>query len=275
SNQRLTTEVIQKTHFSNRLQAINRDITDSIHYAERIQQSLMPNQGDLLKAFPGSFVLNCPKDIVSGDFYWFHKTSKVAMIAAADCTGHGIPGAFMSVLGITLLNKIVSTGEWERPDVIIELLDLEINNSLGMGRKEHLHDGMDIALCVLDSSKQKVQFVGAMSTIVHVTQQGIAQVYRGNRFGLGGYMRMDIKKFEIQEFTYSPGDMIYFFSDGYIDQFGGVLGKKFYFKNLLSLFKSIYSMEGESQKRRLLSEFMQWKGDCDQTDDVHVMGIRL
>lgn len=274
TNNALRQEVVKRGELSRKLVEKNKDITDSIMYAQRLQKALLPENNLFKRHFKKSFIINKPQDIVGGDFYWMYSSGSKLIVACVDCTGHGVPGAFMSIIGIELLNKIVGSQNWKHPSLILELMDAEINDAIGLSKKDGVKDGMDMSLCLIDKADKKIMFAGAMSSVV-VASAGKIEKYRGSRFGLGGYMESSKKQFETIEIPYNEGDMLYMFSDGYQDQFGGERGKKFKPSQLLGIFEKVHKMTDEEQKDILVSTFDSWKGEGKQTDDVLVMGLGL
>lgn len=267
----------------------NTNITDSIHYAKNIQTALLPRHEILDQILPNHFILLRPKDIVSGDFYWFTYIENLSVIAAVDCTGHGVPGAFMSMLGSAFLNEIVNKEYITHPGVILRRLRKEVIRSLHqIGESGEPKDGMDLAICVIDYENMKLQFAGANNPLYLVRKKDavspgqfkyvesngqILYEIRGDRMPVSLHYSMN--NFTVHEIDFIRGDMIYLFSDGYADQFGGPLGKKLsykYFRNIL-LSNSVEDLD--VQKERLEARFDDWKGDNNQIDDIMVVGIRL
>ena len=252
----------------------NRQITDSIEYAKRIQFSLLPDTVKLKQVFPSSFFIHLPKDIVSGDFYFLHENSKSKFIAVADCTGHGVPGAFMTVLANSLLHQIMAVGRDLSTDEIIIELDRKINENLNQhGISLSPTEGMDMGLFKIDCDHKVVHFTGAKIPAYHFNQKDIIQV-QPDRYSIGGVGNIE-KTFTSKSVQYNPGDYLYLATDGYQDQFGGQNGRKFmklHFRNLLN---EIARLPFEIQEEKLTTIFNAWKGNNHQTDDVLVMGIRL
>ena len=252
----------------------NRDITASINYASRIQRAMLPGPSDLKGLSSKSFILYLPKDIVSGDFYWFTRISGKLIIVAGDCTGHGVPGALMSMLGISFLEEIVNEREITESGQILNELRKEVQRALHQkGTKEEAKDGMDIALCVIDRSKKMVQYSGAYNSLYLIRNEELLE-YPADRMPIGIFDLSD-KSFTSQDFTLLPNDIIYMFSDGYADQFGGPNSKKFKYSALKELMIKIHNLPLKEQKKILESEFLKWKGANPQTDDVLIMGLRL
>ncbi len=274
TNKALRTEVEERVELARMLEAKNKDITDSIAYAQRLQRALFPDKYLLKKYFEKSFIFNKPLHIVGGDFYWFHSFNDIMMIACVDCTGHGVPGAFMSVVGIDMLNKISGDHEVKNPAEVLRLVDEGINKSIGLGKQEGVKDGMDMAYCQIDPARKKIFYSGAMNPIVLISS-GKIKIFKGNRFGIGGYMESSDKHFTTEEIPYEKGDMLYMFTDGYIDQLGGINDKKFMLSRLVTLLEKIHLLPGKEQKDILAKTFEDWKGTSEQTDDVMVMGMEL
>jgi serine phosphatase RsbU (regulator of sigma subunit)/streptogramin lyase len=256
----------------------NRDITDSINYAQRIQASILPPIRKLHDAFSGSFVFYQPRDIVSGDFYWYDKVwGNKFVIVCADSTGHGVPGAFMSMIGTTLIKDICSRKGINSPAKILETLDNEVHEALNQNREaEKSNDGMDIIVAELDLNTLYLRVASAMRPVIlYINGE---QVYvKGSRSSVGGRFDEDIdeKEFRDEGFQLSRGDLIYMFSDGYPDQFGGPLGKKFKMVRLKNLLRDIHTKPMDEQYNYIKSNFMLWKEDLEQVDDVLFMGIKV
>lgn len=254
----------------------NREITGSIEYARRIQTALLPGENTFQQSFSDHFIIFRPRSIVSGDFYWIHSNEKRIYLTAADCTGHGVPGAFMSMLGISSLNEIVSNhkGNPENAAEILNRLRETVKNSLHQtGKKDLTKDGMDMAFCVVDLENNKMDFAGAFNPL-YIFRNGVFEQYSGDRNPVGIY-HTEKASFTNHRVDIKPGDTFYLFSDGYIDQLGGPNHKKFKSKNFINLLKDIHHMPMSSQKEILEKEFDQWKGDNFQVDDVIVLGIRI
>ena len=256
----------------------NRDITDSINYAQRIQASILPPIKKLHDAFAGSFVFYQPRDIVSGDFYWYEKVAEDRFIVVcADSTGHGVPGAFMSMIGTTLIKDICLRAGIQKPSHVLTTLDREVRDSLNQDRETNgSNDGMDIIVAEIDMRKYKFTVSSAMRPII--VYSGGEQIYvKGSRSSIGGQLdegRLD-KEFIDQEFQLKKGDIIYMFSDGYPDQFGGPLGRKFKMVRLKNLLRDIHDKPMDEQYNYIKSNFFLWKEDLEQVDDVLFMGIKL
>ncbi len=245
-------------------------ITDSIVYASRIQQALLPSIEVLENNFPNHFILFKPRDILSGDFYWFKQIDNSIYIAVADCTGHGVPGAFMGTLGISLLNEILNHNELKEPEMILEELRMRIKNSLHQNRTQ---DGMDLALCLINLQTTAVQFSGA-NIPLYLVRNGELIEYKGDRMPVGVYPKDD-QSFTGHDFQMNKGDTFYIFSDGYFSQFGGEKAFKYSAKRFQDSILSIQDHNMETQKQILEQTLMEWQGKHDQVDDILVIGIRI
>jgi serine phosphatase RsbU (regulator of sigma subunit) len=264
--------VLEKAY--SEIETKNKNITDSIRYAQRIQQSILPDAENFKKCFQKSFVLYKPKDIVSGDFYWIYETPNHEMvIAVADCTGHGVPGAFMSVMGTDILSQATKVERINNCESALHFLDEGVRHQLKQtGGDDESRDGMDIAIALIDFKNKKAQFAGALRPLVLVRNGKLIE-YAAARFSIGGAFNGE-KKFVNHEFEIQSGDMIYLFTDGFSDQFGGPNGKKFKTARLKELLISISHLSAEEQISKLESTLNDWKKDLEQVDDICVAGIR-
>ncbi|MBN1132866.1 MAG: SpoIIE family protein phosphatase [Bacteroidales bacterium] len=266
--------ILQKEEIENK----NRDITDSINYAQRIQASILPSIQKLHNTFSGSFVFYQPRDIVSGDFYWYDRVEKDKfIIVCADSTGHGVPGAFMSMIGTTLIKDICLRSDIRTPAQVLIKLDEEIREALNQNvETDGSNDGMDIIVAEIDLKTLLFRVSSAMRPVILI--QNGEQVYvKGSRNSVGGQLDEDRvkKEFFDQEYQLKKGDIIYMFSDGYPDQFGGPLGRKFKMVRLKNLLVDICDKPMDEQYNYIKSNFFLWKEDLDQVDDVLFMGIKV
>jgi len=263
-----TAEVVQK---SKELEEKNKDITDSIKYAKRIQNAILPPEN----SFAETFILFKPKDIVSGDFYWLAMTETKQVLAAVDCTGHGVPGAFMSIIGHNSLNKIVKEYGFLRPADILDQLNDEVANTLQQQTEEdEVKDGMDIALAVFDFTTKELEFAGAYNPL-YMIRDGELKEIKGDRFSIGRTSTKVGQKFTNHKIKLKPGDTTYIFSDGYADQFGGEDGKKLKVRAVKNILKEIQDLSMQEQKERLDKVIEEWKGDHPQVDDILFIGTRV
>ena len=282
----------------------NKAITDSIEYASTIQKALLPPPELISKYLPKHFILNKPRDIVSGDFYWLHQTeskqkNKKTLVVAADCTGHGVPGAFLSLLGISYLNEIIIDNKEYNPAAILNRLKENIIKSLRQtGKIGKSRDGIDIALCAIDYENHSLEYAGAYNSIYIIRKKGATKAYikklcmNQEHFKteeIEGHTLVEIKadkipigsspkqnaQFNKKEFHIETGDMIYLFSDGYVDQFGGDKRLKFMPKRFKQVLVSLNSLAMNEQKAKLEETLKNWMGTEKQTDDILVLGIKI
>ncbi len=252
----------------------NNDMLDSIHYAKNIQNAFLPNKSDIVTAFPNSFVYHKPKNIVSGDFYWLKEKGNNTLLAVADCTGHGVPGALMSMIGSQKLSEVASNSN-EMSDVLKDL-NKEIKLSLRQSDDgDPMRDGMDIALCSIDTQKQTIQYVGANRPlwIIRKGQKEVEEI-KATKKAIGGFTE-DEQDFVTHSFQMEKGDSIYLFSDGYVDQFGGVAGKKLKTKKFKQILGDIQHKTMPEQKVYLDNFVENWKSGLEQVDDILIVGVRL
>ncbi len=268
-----TKEVLEQ---KDEIELKNRDITDSINYAQRIQFSILPSASILQEYCSDSFIFYRPRDIVSGDFYWFDyiKEREKLVIACADSTGHGVPGAFMSLIGTTVIKDISQRPEIPDPAGMLQALDENIQSILNQNQEsEHANDGMDIVACEIDPKTYHVKIASAMRPYI-VYQNGKQYVYKGSRASIGG-QSVKKKDFAMVELQLEKGDSLYLFSDGYSDQFGGPLGKKLKMSRLQNIIEDVQKRSMTEQYRYIKENFDLWKGNLEQIDDVLMIGIRL
>jgi len=256
----------------------NEQITSSIQYASRIQEALLPPQSILNETFIDAFVLYKPRDIVSGDFYWLREIGDTIIFAVADSTGHGVPGAFMSMLGIAFLNEIVSeeTHDFDSCSSSLILNDLRdrIKDSLRQtGEDDQTKDGMDMAIIMLNTKTNIVQFSGAYNPLYIVRDKKLTEV-PADKMPVGVYLK-DQESFTNKKAQLQKGDTLYMFSDGYYDQFGGESGRKFMKKPFRELIQEISDKPMNKQKDILENKFNEWKGDIEQADDVLIAGVKI
>ena len=250
----------------------NKNITDSINYAKRIQMSMMPSEKTLKRLLPNSFVYHKPKDIVSGDFYWLQERSEKVFVAAVDCTGHGVPGAFMSILGFELFRKIIQN-ECADPGKILYQVNEDFSKIFHDMDEMTLRDGMDIAFCVIDKANYILEFSGAINPIYIIRDNKIIEV-KGNRYSVSMEKNPEILEFKTHQIHLQKEDMIYMFSDGYADQFGGYEGKKFKYRRFRHLLLNIHKLPLNDQKTYLDESMEMWRGNFDQVDDILIIGIK-
>jgi len=267
------TSVVMKQKGEIELQ--NIEITDSINYAKRIQTSILPDINKLKETFKDAFILFHPRDIVSGDFYWFDKLDEDKFIlVCADSTGHGVPGAFMSMIGSTLLQDIVARKRISKPSEILSLLDKQIFSTLNQNVELGVsNDGMDMVVCEFSISTRHIRFASAMRPVILVLD-GEPFYIKGNRSSVGGESVIE-KFFDDQEYYLKEGDTVYLFSDGLPDQFGGTDGKKMKIARLKRMIEQVSKLPMDEQKKAMSKFYFDWKGSYDQVDDVLLMGVKV
>lgn len=253
----------------------NWAITSSIEYAKRIQDAIMPTMAQIREVLPESFVYYRPKEIVSGDFYWFAHRHGQTYLAAVDCTGHGVPGAFMSMIGNDHLNQIVNVELVSSPDRILNRLHEEIQVTLKQkhGVSEN-HDGMDVALCAIDREAGKLRFASA-NRFLYLVRDGELTELKGDHFNIGGVMHEDVRKYTLHELDLRKGDVFYMFSDGVSDQFGGEGNKKFGYRRLKELLLEMSPLSMDTQRAFFEKNLLEWMGTSDQIDDFLLLGVRV
>ena len=253
----------------------NQHITDSINYAKKIQVSILPDSVQINARFKDFFVFYKPKDIVSGDFYWFSADEERILIAAADCTGHGVPGALMSILGQSYLGDIVGDKKVDDTGSILDQLHEKVTGTLRQSEKGmSVHDGMDIALAKITFNPLTLEYAGAKRPL-WLFKNGELKVIKGSRFPIGGMQYNLRDKYYSQTLKLEVGDTFYMFSDGYADQFGGEDGKKYMIKNFKNLLHEIQDLPMIEQNKIIKDEFYSWKGDFEQVDDILVIGAKV
>lgn len=251
----------------------HQHITDSINYASRIQTAMLHGESILGSAFNQYFIIYKPRDIVSGDFYWVRQIRNYIVIVAADCTGHGVPGAFMSMLGISLLNEYVTSRRLDSPGEILDTLRKKVKIYLKQtGEFEETKDGMDMALCLINTENLKAKYSGANNPLFLIRKGELVE-YKATRNPIGIYLKE--KNFETQEFQLEKGDSLYLFSDGFIDQFGGEKGGKLKSKKFKEILILNFEKPMEEQKQILDDTITQWQGEYEQVDDMLIMGIKI
>lgn len=255
----------------------NDDLLSSIHYARLIQNAILPSEERFKSALPESFVFHRPRDIVSGDFYWLQEYDDKILVAAVDCTGHGVPGAFMSIIGNNALNAAVREEGLTVPSLILDSLNRGVSSTLRQqagGQEAGIKDGMDIALVSIDYANKQIQYSGAYNPL-YIIRDGNLLETKGDKFPIGLAQEDDLRLFTNHTFDLQEGDMIYIFSDGYPDQFGGPQGKKFKYDNFRSLLHKIHQLSPRKQLKMIQNGFEDWKGELPQLDDVLLIGMRV
>lgn len=255
----------------------NADITDSIQYSRRIQEALLPESKQVKKILGDGFVFYKPKDIISGDFYWIQERGNKVFFMAADCTGHGVPGALMSMIGTTLLNESVVEKHIEQPGAILDDVRTGIIRSLKQqdesGEEGKTKDGMDGALCMFDRSNRQLYFSGAYNPLWIIRNKEVLE-FKADKFPIG-ISGAELKPFNTHKVETRSGDMVYIFTDGYADQFGGEQGKKLKYAGLRELLLSLATLNADEQHSKLERHFSTWKGNLEQVDDACIIGVRI
>lgn len=249
------------------------DITSSITYAKRIQDAMLPKPSLLELYFDDILIFFKPRDIVSGDFYWFAQEQNKFIIVAADCTGHGVPGALMSMLGINLLNEIVSNNKNTSPDKILSLLDIGINYTLDQ-EKSRNSDGMDIAVCTIDLSNKVLEYAGAHNPLL-LMQENELKIIPANRLGVGGFDKKQKSVYTKHTIEIDKPTTMYIYSDGYQDQFGGKHRRKFMSKKFKQLLFKIHDKPMHEQNKILTTTLDEWQDGQSQIDDILVLGLKI
>jgi ligand-binding sensor domain-containing protein/serine phosphatase RsbU (regulator of sigma subunit) len=275
---RVEERTAELTEEKEKVSAAHKDIRDSINYAKRIQDAILPSDSELKTLLPDSFVLYIPRDVVSGDFYWLakpeEKNPNEILVAAADCTGHGVPGGFMSMIGNTLLNEAVRQKNEKEPALILNRLHKDIRTALHQDAGSETRDGMDVALVRLDFANGKVHYAGANRPMVMVNDGELKEI-RANKMPIGGLQGEEERNFTGHAFDVKKGTMIYIFTDGFADQFGGAKGKKFMVRKFYDMLKGMAQQPCIEQHTILMHAIQEWKGMHEQVDDVLVIGVRM
>lgn len=254
---------------------INHDLLSSIHYAKLIQDAILPSEARVRSVLPESMLFFRPRDIVSGDFYWLQEYEGKILVAAVDCTGHGVPGAFMSIIGNNQLNAAVKEDGLTTPSLILDRLSKGVAETLRQTKEETgIKDGMDIALVSLDYENMTLEYSGAYNPL-YIFRDGKLIETKGDKFPIGISIDDQLRNFANHTFELKKGDCVYIFSDGFPDQFGGPRGKKYKYEQFRQFLYSIHQEDMDVQQKKMDTEFKDWMGDLVQLDDVLVIGMRL
>jgi serine phosphatase RsbU (regulator of sigma subunit) len=273
-----TEEVVRQKseieHKNVELEILYKQVTDSIHYAKRIQDAILPTNNRIKALLPDSFILFKPKDIVSGDFYWIEQKDDLVYFAAVDCTGHGVPGAFMSLVGYNILRDIIKNTPASRPaDILDKLRDGVVNALRSDETSKQAKDGMDMTLCAINYKTMTLQYAAAFNPL-YLIRKGELILHPANKFPIGSYIG-EKTGFDNHEIQLEKGDQIFICSDGYADQFGGPTGKKFMVGNFRKLLLKIAEFDSQLQKEELNKTLVSWQGEQEQVDDVLVIGVKV
>ncbi len=272
---RLISTIRELTQRNEQLIEHQQDINDSIAYAERIQSAIMPPKNYINRVLPENFVLYLPRDIVSGDFYFVEEVEDEVVFAAVDCTGHGIPGALISMIGFNYLHRAVADKKITTPSEILQYLDVGVNERLRQTANESgVNDGMELGLCSLNRKTNVLQYSGAYNPMYIISNNEI-KVVSPDKLEIGVNPDGVADDYTNHTIQLQKGDCVYLLSDGFADQFGGPKGKKFMYKQLRNLLLELNKLPMKEQKERLLSTFYKWKGSEEQVDDVLLMGVRV
>lgn len=267
-------DITERKKIELELQYQNRKITESIRYAKRIQGAILPNSRLINRVLPDSFILYKPRDVVSGDFPWFTQIKNETFMAAVDCTGHGVPGALLSLVGYFLLNDIVRSRRITDTGKILDLLDEGVSTTLRPDEDAGTKDGMDISLCRINMEKREVQYAGAHRPL-YLVRNGVLSEVKGDKFPIGGGIFKNQTNFTSSTFQLNTGDSIFFCSDGFCDQFGGPLGRKFGTRRLRETITKVHTMPMKEAMQVFDEQWTSWKGDQKQTDDVLLIGVKF
>lgn len=255
------------------LELRDKNITDSLIYAQRIQEALLPSEAYFRKHFEDSFIFYKPKDIVSGDFYWIGEKNEKVFVVAADCTGHGVPGALMSIIGMEIIEKTINEDNIVIPSQILSILNKSLERTFSREKNigTIIRDGMDIGLCIIDKKNKKIDFAGAFLPLYLVRNNSLIEL-KADKIIIG--MNAERLPYTDHEIDLLEDDIFYIFSDGYVDQFGGAGNKKFMYRRFRYLLMTIHHFPASDQKSILEENFKNWMGRNEQVDDIMVIGFR-
>lgn len=255
------------------LEIRDKNLTDSLNYAQRIQEALLPSEEYFRNHFKESFIFYKPKDIVSGDFYWIGEKGDKLFIGAADCTGHGVPGALMSIIGMEIIEKAINEDNIEIPSRILAVLDKGLEKTFSREKNigTIIRDGMDIGICVIDKKKRKLFYAGAFFPLYLIRNNNLIEI-KGDKIIIG--MNQEGLCYTDHEVDLIEGDIIYIFSDGYADQFGGIENKKFMYRRFRYVLMTIHQFHVNDQKTILEDNIKTWMGRGTQIDDMMVIGFK-
>lgn len=275
SSYELTVNNRKLAELNKQVEEKNNDLLSSIRYAKMIQEAILPPESSFSNLLSDHFIFYRPKEIVSGDFYWIDEYQDNILIAAVDCTGHGVPGAFMSIVGHNLLTSAVRQHQLTKPDEILNLLNDGVNATLRQTDDElSIKDGMDMALLNIDRKNMQLQYAGAYNPVYMFRDKKLFET-KADKFPVGITFKENFNKFTNHSMPLEKGDMLYIFTDGFADQFGGPFGKKFKYDQYKGMLMDIHTLECREQKNILNNTFNEWRGDLVQIDDVLVIGIRI
>lgn len=268
-------DITEQKAIENEIREKNKKINDSINYAERIQDAILPNNEIIKRDLPQSFIYFLPRDIVSGDFPWYQKVGDDILISAVDCTGHGVPGALISIIAFFLLQDVVDSGI-HQPGEVLDALDKLVTKTLRQDEESsRLKDGMDMGFCKINTKEKTIEYAGAHRPLYIIRNNELLE-FKGNKFPIGGGSAYTNKtNFTNHKIKIESGDAVYFFSDGYPDQFGGPENRKFGPKRIKEMLSTYKYDNFEEMERKVGESFQEWKGEYKQTDDVLLIGIKF
>ena len=265
------TNITERERHTSLIEKINKDLKDSINYARVIQNAIFDKRNPLDKHHE-SFLLYIPKDVVSGDFFWAEKSNKNVIFCLGDCTGHGVPGALMSITGHYGLNEAIIQNKLKRPNEILAFLDASVRKSLKT-KEDNISDGMDIALCNYNPANKKIQYAGAYNPLLIVRNGELIKI-TGDKHSIGSIIHQG-KHFTNHEYQLIKGDSVYVLSDGYEDQFGGKKDKRYQRKRFYNFLVELGQSKPHKKHNFLMNELNRWKGDREQIDDISVFGFNV
>lgn len=274
TNDKLKKQLRERKMFGYDILLKNIELTDSIAYARHIQEAILPLKKEIEIAFPQSFVFFRPKEIVSGDFYWYNTKGNKHYIAAVDCTGHGVPGALISILGYNSLNQAINEHNMVHPSDILNYLNKSVGSVFNHSERSTVRDGMDISLCCVDYTNMTLEYAGAFNPLYYFSK-GVFKKIKGNRFPIGSFRGEELKEFVNHEININRGDVFYIFTDGFADQFGGPKEKKFKQRQFVELLLENFDTPMHNQENLLRKTILDWQGNNEQVDDMLVIGFRI